>query len=57
MIPNLGLLRDLQEVQSVLPGEVGNGHEMAFSPQKRIWEARNRAHMDSGTDDPAPFSD
>lgn len=46
-----------QEIDSVLPREIGDRHEMPLPPKQAIGEAWDVAHMDSRTNDAAALAD
>src|ERR1700677_3524546 len=48
--------RQLQEVEPVLPGEIGDRHELPLLPKQAIGKGRNVAHMDARANDSTAFA-
>src|ERR1017187_3416519 len=48
------LPRDRHEVGAVVPGEIGDGADRALSPEQRVGEPGDVAHVDAGADHGAP---
>src|ERR1700694_1925735 len=54
--PDSGPGHNPEEIQSVLPCEIGNRYQLPFFPENIVRKAWNIAHMDSGTYHPAALA-
>ena len=52
--PHVGDLPE--ELEAILPGEVGDGDELPLAPEQTVWKTGNVAHMNSRTDHPAALA-
>src|SRR5262249_60933484 len=50
--PDAGVRRDLEELEPIVAGEIGDRYELPLFPERAIRKGRDVAHVDAGTDHP-----